>query len=570
MTSKVWNKLLDIELIIGMVVSIIIGIVGESLPQLYWSRMCWIALTILLLNFILKIWGKNKHSIKIASQWLGSLTLILIFNFLIYTTTSMLNLMVKPLVLVSSIVGIVLLLLVDIPVVVVNFPVVKNWFMRLFMIFILHLNYSYNVNRFLGTSGVIKAIIRSGVIIALATFILAFFIAQAWQLKFQWNLKLGKSKNFQWLALILLLIFSVWFAFFNSFVTLAPSLADLLCFWQWDFSTFEVTLNSVLAAIEAGIFEETLRYLNLVILLVAMRNFKYRMIFAIVISSILFSLSHLGNLGISTFLIKFDLETTLQQVIYTFGAGMLFAVIYLYTGKLWLSISIHGLVDLIALSETPLTRIVSPLITDGWISAIIILLACYFGMNLVILLTNIIEAGYKSTHYICKKTQEIALNKELRDSIEREERSINKYVVTIHTKVKPNFSHKGINVDLEQQNGMMVDFIKNKLGVKPMIFEEGFMYNFDNYGKIDSVLEVLFKVMHGSTPIDYAICIQAGDNMPQLRKLISLKNFGKITMAADTSYRYRFNATHRYQTSQIGVFQNGDKTIEVHEFREFS
>lgn len=374
MTSKVWNKLLDIELIIGMVVSIIIGIVGESLPRLYWSRMCWIALTILLLNFILKIWGKNKHSIKIASQWLGSLTLILIFNFLIYTTTSMLNLMVKPLVLVSSIVGIVLLLLVDIPVVVVNFPVVKNWFMRLFMIFILYLNYSYNVNRFLGTSGVIKAIIRSGVIIALATFILAFFITRAWQLKFQWNLKLGKSKNFQWLALILLLIFSVWFAFFNSFVTLAPSLADLLCFWQWDFSTFEVTLNSVLAAIEAGIFEETLRYLNLVILLVAMRNFKYRMIFAIVISSILFSLSHLGNWGISTFLIKFDLETTLQQVVYTFGAGMLFAVIYLYTGKLWLSISIHGLVDLIALSETPLTRIVSPLITDGWISAIIILL----------------------------------------------------------------------------------------------------------------------------------------------------------------------------------------------------
>lgn len=374
MTSKVWNKLLDIELIIGMVVSIIIGIVGESLPRLYWSRMCWIALTILLLNFILKIWGKNKHSIKIASQWLGSLTLILIFNFLIYTTTSMLNLMVKPLVLVSSIVGIVLLLLVDIPVVVVNFPVVKNWFMRLFMIFILYLNYSYNVNRFLGTSGVIKAIIRSGVIIALATFILAFFITRAWQLKFQWNLKLGKSKNFQWLALILLLTFSVWFAFFNSFVTLAPSLADLLCFWQWDFSTFEVTLNSVLAAIEAGIFEETLRYLNLVILLVAMRNFKYRMIFAIVISSILFSLSHLGNLGISTFLIKFDLETTLQQVVYTFGAGMLFAVIYLYTGKLWLSISIHGLVDLIALSETPLTRIVSPLITDGWISAIIILL----------------------------------------------------------------------------------------------------------------------------------------------------------------------------------------------------
>ena len=41
------------------------------------------------------------------------------------------------------------------------------------------------------------------------------------------------------------------------------------------------------------------------------------------------------------------------------------------------------------------------------------------------------------------------------------------------------------------------------------------------------------------------------------------------TMAADTSYRYRYNETHRYQTSQIGVFQYGDKTLEVHEFKQF-
>ena len=40
-------------------------------------------------------------------------------------------------------------------------------------------------------------------------------------------------------------------------------------------------------------------------------------------------------------------------------------------------------------------------------------------------------------------------------------------------------------------------------------------------------------------------------------------------MAADTSYRYRYNETHRYQTSQIGVFQYGDKTLEVHEFKQF-
>lgn len=185
MTGKIWDKLLNLELIIGIIVAIAVGIVGESLPRLYWSRMCWIALIILLLNFLLKICGKSKHSVKIVSQWLSSLTLILIFNFLIYTAVSMINLLVKPLVLGTSIVGILLLLLVEIPVVVVNFSVVKNWFMRLFMVFILYLNYSYNVNRFLGTSGMIKEVIGSGVIIAFASFILAFFITKAWQLKFQ-------------------------------------------------------------------------------------------------------------------------------------------------------------------------------------------------------------------------------------------------------------------------------------------------------------------------------------------------------------------------------------------------
>lgn len=205
-----------------------------------------------------------------------------------------------------------------------------------------------------------------------------------------------------------------------------------------------------------------------------------------------------------------------------------------------------------------------------YISAVLILTALFFGMNLAVLLTNLIEAGYKSAHYISKKTQELALNKKLKDDIEKEEKSINKYVVTIHTRVKAQFSHKEIVIDLDQQNKLMVDFIKEKLGLNPMLFEGGYMYKFDNYNKIDGVLEVLFKVLHGATPISYAICIQAGDNMQQLKKLISLKNFGKITMAADTAYRYRFNVTHKYQTSQLGVFLDNDKTIEVHEFLEFS
>ena len=127
-------------------------------------------------------------------------------------------------------------------------------------------------------------------------------------------------------------------------------------------------------AINAGVFEETLRCLNLMILLVVMRNFKYQLILATVISSLLFSLSHLSNLGTSVMFTHFDLAAMLQQLIYTFGAGMLFAVIYLYTGKLWLSMLLHGLLDLIAFSETPLTKITNSLITNGWVASVIMLL----------------------------------------------------------------------------------------------------------------------------------------------------------------------------------------------------
>ena len=101
-----------------------------------------------------------------------------------------------------------------------------------------------------------------------------------------------------------------------------------------------------------------------------------------------------------------------------------------------------------------------------------------------------------------------------------------------------------------------------------MNYDGGFLYQFNSFNEIDSVLDTLFKVIHSNAPLDYSICIQAGEDMRQLVKLMDLKNFGKITMAADTSYRYRFNASHRYATSQIGVFQFENRTLEVHEFNE--
>ena len=172
-----------------------------------------------------------------------------------------------------------------------------------------------------------------------------------------------------------------------------------------------------------------------------------------------------------------------------------------------------------------------------YFSAVIILTAGVYLMNLFIILSNIAEGAYKSAHFVAKKTQEVIFNKEL-------------------------------NVNLDEQNKLMNEFISEKTAVIPMMMNGGFLYEFMDFDKIDTVLDVLFKVLHSNAPIDYAICIQSGDNMEQLTKLSTLNHFGMISMAADTAYRYKYNETHRYQTAQVGVFQNGDRTLEVHEFKE--
>lgn len=373
MSQKTWNRIFDAELIIGILSSLIIGIASQNISQIFWPRLCWFTLIFLIIVFALRIYGQKNHRASLVSKWISSITLVQFFYFLTYTGISVLNIVARPLTLVWSILGLILLLVVGIPVVVVNFPVVKNWFMRLFMGFTIYLNL-YNVNRFWDGPAWVKQILTSVFWIAIATFILAFFIFRAWGFKFNWNLKLVRTKHFQVIALIVLVLLSIWFAFFNTFINLTSTWTEMLCFWQWDFSEFEVTSKAVIAAASAGILEETVRCINLVVLLYAMRNFKGRIFASVLATAIIFGLSHLPNLGSSSFGMYYDLEATLQQVVYAFGAGMLLAVIYLYTGKLWLSMMIHGLVDLITFSRTPLTPIPNPLIPWGWETVIILML----------------------------------------------------------------------------------------------------------------------------------------------------------------------------------------------------
>ena len=58
----------------------------------------------------------------------------------------------------------------------------------------------------------------------------------------------------------------------------------------------------------------------------------------------------------------------------------------------------------------------------------------------------------------------------------------------------------------------MIKFISSKTAVFPLKFEEGYLYTFENFEDVDTVLEVLFKVLSAQTPLDYNLCVQVVSN----------------------------------------------------------
>lgn len=104
-------------------------------------------------------------------------------------------------------------------------------------------------------------------------------------------------------------------------------------------------IPNLTAAIEPGILEETERYLLIVIFLAGFNRFpKYRIPVAIYGSAILFGLSHLSNFGWR----GESFTATIAQVIGVMGSAFIWAELYLYTGKLWLPMIYHFLMDYIS------------------------------------------------------------------------------------------------------------------------------------------------------------------------------------------------------------------------------
>ena len=199
---------------------------------------------------------------------------------------------------------------------------------------------------------------------------LAFFITKAWGLKFSWNLKFVKTSNFQLGSWLLLLGLMIWLIFFNTYLNIVDTWPELLSFWHWNNYeiSYHFTADILAFSATAGIGEETIRGLEIIALLYAMRNFKSRITSAVIISAILFSLIHLSGLNTITNGTYYSIDMIAQQLTYALGFGLIFGVFYLYTGKLWLGMLIHFLIDLETTSSDE-----SITMFTGWPAAIIIL-----------------------------------------------------------------------------------------------------------------------------------------------------------------------------------------------------
>lgn len=238
-----------------------------------------------------------------------------------------------------------ILYLVDLlPVVMVDYGKVTNAFARILCIIILvltllmsgQLTITNNLDFMTNFRG---SLISNG----LALILLSPFLFHSWEIRLKPDLKFVKTANFQILVLILLLIFGAWYTFFHNYLYIASSFAEML--WQWDLPiipnwlAFDWSLGSIL-------FEEVYRYLMIIVLLRAFNKYKFQLEIAIFLSALFYGSTHLVGL-ISGKYVATDIWA---QAIFAFGYGTYLAVLYLYSGKIWLPMISHFSLDFLAYS----------------------------------------------------------------------------------------------------------------------------------------------------------------------------------------------------------------------------
>lgn len=153
------------------------------------------------------------------------------------------------------------------------------------------------------------------------------------------------SRNTNRLVLVFLLLLCIWFSLWNAY---SGGKSLFSSFYTFNFKGVNFKIEYLLSGLEAGIAEELLfRYAFLTILLAVFQNFRFKIFWASLISSLCFGLLHLSNISAGQ-----DLPNTINQVIFAFGMGLLMSGIYLYTNLFYLPVFFHTLLDTLAFTTS--------------------------------------------------------------------------------------------------------------------------------------------------------------------------------------------------------------------------
>lgn len=205
-----------------------------------------------------------------------------------------------------------------------------------------------------------------------------------------------------------------------------------------------------------------------------------------------------------------------------------------------------------------------------YIASLLLLAVIYFSNRYILITVEMLENIYINVTSKVKKIREDKFNNDLIKNQKNEQNLIKKYVVYVSSSVNDKKSY-GQEVSLDEQNKIMNKFLIEKTSVLPEVFEDGFLYKFNDFDSIDNVLDVFYKLLQSNAPLDYLIVVHAyksdfNSEIENLKKLIALKLVNKMYLSSETSYRYGFNKNKKYETSQLGIFQKDDITIEVLNF----
>ncbi|WP_304227744.1 CPBP family intramembrane glutamic endopeptidase [Lactobacillus kitasatonis] len=346
MSRKRWQQILDAQMLIALIVTIL-----EMIPKRernagnIFQLVCLVL--VIGLNFYVQF--KRKNPSKISYEINRWFTLWLLSDLFIDTWLKVGNyflLNFKQLEILCVLLLWAAYLVLLLPLAVLYAGDLKKWYLRLIAVYLL--DQQYGPDQLLLVSKnlrIIHSITWQGVIAALALLILACFLGYAWGYRFNPNLKFVKSRNFQMSIFVIVIAFATIDLFYNAFSDYDKQIWTAFFSYSIDIQSKYLTIPNLTSAIEPGILEKTERYLMVLIFIAGFNRFpKWRVPIAVYASGILFGLSHAGNVGWN----GETLSATIAQVIGVMGSGFLWAVLYLYSGKLWLPMIFHFLMDYLA------------------------------------------------------------------------------------------------------------------------------------------------------------------------------------------------------------------------------